>query len=83
VFTTDDGLAVTVTVLHAEKDVWVRFAVSGSSDKAKTEAARINGRVAGWTYQIGSWKEKSLVPTIDDLKAEEPAKPAAPDADKK
>jgi hypothetical protein len=83
VFTTDDGLAVTVTVLHADKDVWARFAVAGTSDKAKAEAARMNGRVAGWTYQIGSWKEKSLVPTLDDLKAEEPAKPPAPDTDKK
>lgn len=80
VFTTDDGLAVTVTVLHADKDVWARFAASGSSDKAKAEAAALNGRLAGWTYQIGSWKEKSLVPTMDDLKAAEPAKPAAPAA---
>lgn len=83
VFTTDDGLAVTARVLHADKDVWVRFAVVGSSEKVKAEAERLNGRVAGWSYQIGSWKEKSLVPTIDDLKAEAPAKPAAPDADAK
>jgi hypothetical protein len=83
VFTTSDGLAVTVTVLHADKDVWAHFAVSGSSDKVKTEADRMNGRVAGWSYQIGSWKEKSLVPTMEDLKAEEPAKPTALDADKK
>jgi hypothetical protein len=89
VFTTDDGLAVTVTVVHADKDVWARFAVAGTSDKAKVEAARLNGRVAGWTYQIGSWKEQSLVPTLNDLKAgddqkaAEPAKSAAPDMDKK
>jgi hypothetical protein len=92
VFTTSDGLAVTVRVLHADKDVWARFTVAGTSDKGKAEAERLNGRLAGWTYQIGSWKEKSLVPGIDDLKAEEPAKPAepaepaetaAPDADKK
>jgi Domain of unknown function (DUF4340) len=76
VFTTNDGLAVTVTVLHADKDVWARFAVSGTSDKVKAEAERMNGRVAGWSYQIGSWKEKSLVPSMADLKAEEPAKPS-------
>jgi hypothetical protein len=80
VFTTADGLAVTVAVFHADKDVWVRFAVSGASEKVKAEADRINGRVAGWRYQIGSWKEKSLVPTMDDLKAAEPAKPAVSDA---
>ncbi|WP_428488535.1 DUF4340 domain-containing protein [Rhodopila sp.] len=78
VFTTNDGLAVTVTVFHAEKDVWARFAVSGGSDKVKAEAQRMNARVAGWSYQIGSWKEKSLVPSMADLKAEEPAKPPSP-----
>jgi hypothetical protein len=83
VFTTDDGLAITVTVLHADKDVWARFTAAATSAKAKEEASRLNGRVAGWTYQIGSWKEKSLVPTLDDLKAEQPAKPAATDTDKK
>ncbi|HEY4173644.1 MAG TPA: DUF4340 domain-containing protein [Rhodopila sp.] len=84
VFTTSDGLAVTATVFHAGKDVWARFAASAASDKAKAEAAALNERLAGWTYQIGSWKEKSLVPTMDDLKAAEPAKPAAaPDAETK
>ena len=78
VFTTDDGLAVKVTVLHAGKDVWARFAVSAASEKAKAEADRMNGRLAGWSYEIGSWKEKSLVPSMADLKAEEPAKPSSP-----
>ncbi|HEX4365671.1 MAG TPA: DUF4340 domain-containing protein [Rhodopila sp.] len=77
VFTTSDGLAVTVSVFHAGKDVWARFAASAASDKAKAEAAALNGRLAGWTYQIGSWKEKSLVPTMDDLKAAAPAHPAS------
>jgi hypothetical protein len=78
VFTTSDGLAITTTVFHADKDVWARFAAAATSDKAKPEADKLNARLAGWTYEIGSWKEKSLVPTMDDLKAEEPAKPAAP-----
>jgi hypothetical protein len=76
VFTTTDGLAVAVTLLHVDKDVWARFAVSASSDKVKAEADNMNARVGGWLYQIGSWKEQSLAPTIDDLKAEEPVKPA-------
>ena len=37
--------------------------------------------LAGWTYQIGAWKEKSLVPTIDDLKAEPPPQAASPPPD--
>jgi hypothetical protein len=78
VFTTSDGLAVTVRVFHVDKDVWARFSAAAASDKAKAEAERLNARLAGWTYQIGSWKEKALVPTMDDLKAEPP--PAAADA---
>ncbi|WP_428493155.1 DUF4340 domain-containing protein [Rhodopila sp.] len=78
VFTTDDGLAVKVTVLHAGSHVWARFAASAASDKTKVEADRMNGRLAGWSYEIGSWKEKSLVPSMADLKAEEPAKPSSP-----
>jgi hypothetical protein len=77
VFTTTDGLAVTVKVFHADKDVWARFSVAAVSEKAKPEADRLNAKLAGWTYQIGSWKEKSLVPTMDDLKAEQPAADAA------
>jgi hypothetical protein len=83
VFTTSDGLAVTVKVFHLDKDVWARFSATALSDKAKPETDRLNARLAGWTYQVGSWKEKSLVPSIDDLKAEQPAPDAAPDAAKK
>ena len=68
VFTTTDGLTVTVTVFKGDKDIWARFAATGN-DKAKAEADKLNARLAGWTYQIGSWKEKALVPTLDDLKA--------------
>jgi hypothetical protein len=76
VFTTADGLAITVRVFHVDKDVWARFSATATSDKSKAEADRLNAKLAGWTYQIGSWKEKSLVPAMDDLKAEPPA-PAA------
>jgi Domain of unknown function (DUF4340) len=84
VFTTNDGLAITVHLLHAPKTngdkgedkVWARLTASGA-DAVKTEADTLNQRWSGWSYEIGSWKEKSLVPSVDDLKAEEPKKPAA------
>ncbi len=85
-FTTDDGLAVTVRCSTLTRMSGRGSRAAASSDKAKPEADRLNARLAGWTYQIGSWKEKSLVPTMDDLKAEpEPAKrrSRAPEADKK
>jgi hypothetical protein len=81
VFTTNDGLAVTVHVFHAPKtgdkdaDVWARFSASGPQ-AVKQQADALNQRVSGWSYEIGSWKEASLVPTLDDLKAAEPKKPA-------
>lgn len=69
VFMTKDGLTVTVTVLHAGKTVWARFAVSGD-DQAKAEADKLNARLKGWSYEIGAWKEASLAPTLDSLIAE-------------
>ena len=78
VYTTDDGLAVTATVFKGEKDIWARFAATGN-DKSKDEADKLNARLAGWTYQLGAWKQKALVPSMDDLKAAPPEKPAAPD----
>jgi hypothetical protein len=74
VFRTADGLAITTTVFETpksnskDKDVWARFSASGS-DKTKLEAANIQSRVTGWSYQLGSWKEKSVIPTLDDLRA--------------
>jgi Domain of unknown function (DUF4340) len=82
VYTTGDGLAVTATVFKGEKDIWARFAAapapgSDPGDKAKDEADRLNARLAGWTYQLGSWKQKALVPSLDELKAAAPEKPPA------
>ncbi len=80
VFTTSDGLDIAVTVNHLDKDSWSRFVVT-APDRNKPEAARLNARLAGWAFETGAWKEKSLVPSIDDLKAPPPAdasKPAEP-----
>ncbi len=79
VFTTTDGLTVDATVFKGEKDILARFTVAGD-DKAKADAATLQSRLAGWTYQIGSWKEKALVPVLDDLKKAPETPPAAPPA---
>ncbi|MGA3403272.1 MAG: DUF4340 domain-containing protein [Acetobacteraceae bacterium] len=93
VFSTSDGLTVTASVYRAppdaaakpdavakpdaDRDVLARFSVTGD-DKAKAEADRLQARLAGWTYRLGGWKQKSLVPSLEDLKAPAPEKPAAP-----
>ena len=77
-------MTVTVTVFRADVDVWAQFQAAGEGE-AKAKAEALNRRVAGWAYQLGSWKEKSFVPKLEDLKAEDDAKPAeaAPEEEKK
>jgi hypothetical protein len=79
VYTTTDGLTVTATVFKGDKDIWARFAATGN-DKTKDEADKLSARLAGWTYQLGAWKQKALVPSLDDLKAPEPEKKPAAEA---
>ncbi len=81
VFTTSSGLDIAVTVYHLDKDSWTRFAVS-ASDAGKAEAERLNARLSGWAFETGTWKDKSLIPSIDDLKAPPPAEPAKEEAPK-
>jgi hypothetical protein len=76
VYSTSDGLTVTATVFKGDKDIWARFAAAGN-DKTKDEADKLNARLTGWSYQLGAWKQKALVPSEDDLKAPAPEKPAA------
>ncbi len=77
-FVTSDGLRITASVFKAEKDISVRFAVTGD-DAAKAEAEKLAAKVSGWTYQLGAWKEKALTPTLADLrKAEEKPADAPP-----
>jgi hypothetical protein len=75
VFHTTDGLTVTARVSQADKAVWAHFTVTGT-DKAADEATKLAPVVDGWAYQIGAWKLKALVPSLDDLKAP-PPKPVA------
>jgi hypothetical protein len=72
VYTTTDGMRITIQVFRADKDIWIQMAASGEG-AAKAEADALQARVGKWAYQVGSWKEKSFVPTMDDLKASEPA----------
>jgi len=63
VFSTTDGQTITAAVFRGDKDIWVKFTVAGDD--------KLAAKLAGWSYQLGSWKEKALVPTLDDLKAPE------------
>jgi hypothetical protein len=87
VFTTSDGLTVTASIYRAppgpapkpdaDRDLLARFSVAGG-DKSKAEAGRLEARLAGWTYQLGAWKQNALVPSLKDLKAAAPENAGAP-----
>jgi hypothetical protein len=74
VYTTTDGMTVTVDLNKSGPELWAAFAATGK------DAAALDAKVKGWAYEIGTWKEQALVPTLDDLKAAEQgaAKPSAP-----
>jgi hypothetical protein len=80
VFTTSDGMTVTATVFKIgdgdKAEIWAQFTAAGDG-AAKPEADELRAKLAGWTYQLGVWKEKALAPSLDELKAAEPAAPAA------
>jgi hypothetical protein len=72
-FTTADGEKIDVTVNRDGSNAWVSLSASGGKGGAALEA-----RVKGWAYQLGGWKQAALAPSLDDLKAAPPEKPAAP-----
>jgi hypothetical protein len=75
-FTTTDGLKLTVTANQSGNEVWVHFAAAGDGT-AKATAEQLENKVADWAYELGGWKEKVLVPSMDDLKAPPPPSAAA------
>ncbi|MBV9786081.1 MAG: DUF4340 domain-containing protein [Acidisphaera sp.] len=79
VFTTTDGLVLTVDVNQAGKDIWVHFTASGK-DAAKAQADQLTARLAAWCYQVGDYKRAALVPSLDDLKAAPPVVTPIPGA---
>jgi len=53
---------------------------NAKAGNANDGAGKLSARLSGWDYQLGSWKEKSLVPSMDDLKAPEKTSEPVPDA---
>lgn len=76
-FTTTDGLKLTVTANKSGNEVWAHFAAAGDG-AAKDRAAQLDKKLADWAYELGGWKEKALVPSMDDLKAPAPSAAATP-----
>jgi len=75
-FTTSDGLRLNVAVNQSGNEIWARFTAAGDG-AAKASAEAMDKKLAKWAFELGGWKEKALVPSMDDLK-EPPPPPAAP-----
>ena len=73
---TADGMTVTATVNKNAADLWLQIAAAGEG-KAKAAADALSAKTKGWAYKVGEWKEAAFAPTLDGLKAEQPA-PAKP-----
>lgn len=70
-----DGLSVAVFPHKAGEALWLRLKAEGEGE----EAARLNARWSGWAYQVGPWKEKAMVPRLEDLRQREaPSPPPTP-----
>lgn len=74
VFRTSDGLTVTVELAGAPADPtaepWLRVDVAASDDateEARTLAASLQGRVAGWAYRLSSYDLERLRATAESL----------------
>jgi hypothetical protein len=73
--TTFDGLKVTIVFIKEGARTWARFSAealaSGKTDPAaaKARAAKINARVAPWTYRIAEWQRAKLAVPLDRLMA--------------
>jgi hypothetical protein len=80
-FTTADGEKISVTGFKAgtaeKPEFWAQFSVAGDGT-AKDAADKLEAKVKGWAFQLGTWKEAALVPAMADLKSSEPAPAAAP-----
>jgi Domain of unknown function (DUF4340) len=66
VFTTFEGLTVTLRLFSHDKADWVTIAASGSGD-AEKEAAAIDTKVGRWVYAIPDSRAKLLRTTLADL----------------
>nr|WP_314072073.1 DUF4340 domain-containing protein [uncultured Roseococcus sp.] len=75
-FAYTDGLTIIASPQREEQVLWVKLRAEGDSDEAREFQARWDG----WAYQLGIWKEKALIPRLEDLLPQAPAN-SDPDVD--
>jgi hypothetical protein len=63
-FTYTDDLVITAWPRKLDGQLWVVLRADGGP-----EAQALHARWQGWAYQLGEWKEKALIPRLEDLLA--------------
>ena len=83
IFLTNEGLSIGVQLFAApagsdptDPAVLARFTATGTG-AAAAMAQQLTARLAGWTYRLGSWKTRMLVPDLAELAAQKPVPQAA------
>jgi hypothetical protein len=66
VFTTFDGLEITIQSSQRDENTWITVLVD-HSDANSDDASEIEDRVGGWEYQIQSYKADQLRRRWDDI----------------
>lgn len=61
-FTFTDNLAIQAWGRRHESEFWVSLRAEGDA-----EAARLNALWNGYAFQIGQWKERAMLPRLEDL----------------
>lgn len=72
VYSTFDGLEVTLESYTLDDAEWLTFSASArasAADEVRAEADAINERVAGWRYRIAAYRHDQITRRIDDLLA--------------
>ncbi|WP_207538407.1 DUF4340 domain-containing protein [Sabulicella rubraurantiaca] len=61
-FTFTDNLAIQAWGRRQESEFWVTLRAEGDA-----EAARLNALWNGYAFQLGQWKERAMLPRLEDL----------------
>ncbi len=65
-FALTEGLFVQVWGSRMDQFLFIRLKAEGGNGDG-LEARLLNARWGGWAYQVGIWKEKAFLPTLEDL----------------
>ena len=67
VFSTFDGLSITVKVASKGTERWASVSAAGSDDKSRDEAMKLNAAVNGWAFKLPEAKVQQILATRETL----------------